>query len=198
MQGIVKALKGRGFAVECFGTKEQAAQYLLEAIGERSVGIGGSISVEQLGVYDALKARGNEAYWHWKAPEDMDGARTKAINSQVYLCSANALLCDGRLINIDGSGNRLAATLFGPEEVYFVVGRNKLVDGDLEEGIARAKNIACPQNARRLGLSTPCAVTGKCANCASAQRMCAGLLVLEHAMSSHPMHVLLVDEDLGY
>ena len=199
MSEAAESLKKRGFnVVECASGAE-AKKYLLSVIApDNSVGIGGSVSVEQLGIYEDLTERGNSVYWHWRASGDMNEERKKASASDVYLCSANALLSDGRLINIDGTGNRLGATLWGPGHVYFVIGKNKIVEGSLEDGISRIKNTAGPANAKRLGLSTPCALTGKCSDCTSPQRMCGAVVIIEKNLGSHPITVIMTDEELGY
>ena len=199
MKEVIESLKKRGFGtVEC-STSEEAKLYLLNEISQdHSVGIGGSMSIEQLGIYELLVQRGSSVYWHWKSPEDMQSAREKASSADIYLCSANALLTDGRMLSIDKTGNRLAAALWGPRHVYLVIGKNKITEGGLEDGINRIKNTACPANAKRLGLNTPCALTGKCSDCSSAHRMCGAVTILEHSLDSHPITVIMVEEELGY
>lgn len=195
---LVRNMKHRNFIVHTAESADSAAKIVLQIIGERSVGIGGSITVKQLGLYDALRARGNEVHWHWEAPNgDASLERKKAIESDVYLCSANALLEDGRIVEIDGTGNRVCGLLYGPPAVILVVGRQKICS-DLESAISRIKTDNCPFNARRLGLSTPCAITGKCADCRTAARMCNATVIIEWPMRIHKeFHVVLVDEDLG-
>lgn len=195
----VKALAGRGFLAETFETGAEAKARALEIIGSKSVGIGGSATVRDLGLYEALKAQGNEVYWHWKVEKSEVGAERKRANAaEVYLSSANALLADGRLVNIDGTGNRTAGLVFGPETVIMIVGRNKLVEGTLDDAVARIKREACSKNAQRLGLQTPCAVTGQCADCHSAQRMCCVTYIHEAPCKSQKaFYVLLVNEELG-
>ena len=147
-----------------------------------------------MGLYDSLGTH-NTISWHWKQPADE--ARREAVSSAVYLTSANALAETGEIINIDGAGNRIAATLFGHEKVYFVIGRNKLAP-TYEEALWRARNIAAPKNAQRLGKKTPCAVTGdRCYDCRSPERICRGLAVLWEPMTGTDVEILLVDEDLG-
>lgn len=199
MKEVVQALEKRGFSVILFARGEEVKTYLEKKIPENAeVGIGGSVTIEQIGIYESLGQRGNQVHWHWKTPEDMYGARTKASAADVYLCSANALLADGRMINIDGTGNRLAGTLWGPKQVYIVIGKNKILQGGIEEGLQRIRTKACPPNAKRLGLKTPCAITGKCNDCASPQRMCGAITILEQKLGSHPITVILVDEELGF
>lgn len=191
-------LEKKGYMVSVFDTKEQAAEYLAKQISpDETVGIGGSITVEQLGIYDVLTARGNTVFWHWKTPEDETAARKGSVAADVFLSSANAITEDGRMINIDGTGNRLAALLFGPGRVYIIAGENKL-RGNFDDAMEYVKLSGCVQNARRLGLKLPCALTGKCVDCDSPQRFCRGTLILDRCMGSHPMEVILVRESLGY
>lgn len=196
---IKQALQNRRFNVVEAATGKDAAAWVLQHIEKgKTVGIGGCMTVQQLGLADLLRSEGHKVYWHWEAAkEEMTAVRSLANAADVYLCSANAVTADGRLVNIDGTGNRLAATIWGPGEVIFLIGKNK-IGGTLDEAIERIKTIACPQNARRLKLNTPCAVTGKCSDCSSPQRMCGATLILDRAVGSHPITVVLIDEDLGY
>ena len=199
MQKIIESLEKRGFLTIACESVEDVKKYLLNEISpDSSVGIGGSFTIEQLGIHEDLISRGNNVYWHWKPHNDIFTERMNASSADVYLCSVNALLTDGRMINIDGTGNRLAATLWGPKHVFMVIGKNKIVEGGLEDGINRIKSVACPENAKRLGLNTPCAITGKCNDCSSEHRMCKATLIIEKNPGSHPITVLIVNEILGY
>lgn len=191
---VKKNLEDRGYAVRAFKTGAEAAAYLDGVIDGRTVGFGGSLTLEQLGLYDAL-AKHNTVVWHWK--QEAGPARREAMFTQVYLTSANGLAETGEILNIDGIGNRVAATLFGHEKVYFVIGRNKVAP-TYEEALWRTRNIASPKNARRLGKKTPCAVKGdRCYDCKSPERICRGLVTLWGPMMGMETEVLLVDEDLG-
>lgn len=192
---VKKNLEARGYAVRVFATGKEAADYLDAAIDGKSVGFGGSVTLDALGLYERLGSH-NQTVWHWKW-EDKDAARREALTTELYLTSVNGLAETGELINIDGAGNRVAATLFGHEKVYFVIGRNKLAP-TYEEAVWRARNIASPQNAKRLGKKTPCAVSGdRCYDCKSPERICRGLVTLWGPMMGMEAEVLLVDEDLG-
>lgn len=193
-EAVKKNLEARGFQVRVFATGAEAAAYLDGAIDGVSVGIGGSVTVRELGLYDKLAAH-NEMHWHWAGgPEE----RTAAMQTQVYITSANGLAETGEIINIDGSGNRVAATLYGHQKVYFIIGRNKLAP-TYDEALWRARNIAAPKNAQRLGRKTPCAVRGdRCYDCKSPDRICRGLVVLWGPMREMETEIVLVDEDLGY
>jgi len=197
MEKTVANLTKRGFAVTCFETKEQAAEYLLENIHNTTVGIGGSVTIQEMDIYDRLQET-NEVLWHWK--ENTPHLKEMALEmANVYLTSANAVAETGELINIDGNGNRVASTLFNRATVYFVVGRNKIVP-DLEQAIWRARNIASPQNAKRLGRKTPCAVKGdRCYDCNSPERICRGMVIHMKPMTSiGKTEVILINEDIGF
>ncbi len=197
-EALVKALKSRRFLPEVFDTAQEAKAAALKIIGSKSVGIGGSATVRDLGLAEALQANGNEVYWHWlAAKETKQAARGKALAADVYMCSSNALTADGRLVNIDGTGNRAAGLIYGPHEVVVILGKNKIA-GSLDEAIERIKRDACPQNARRLGLDTPCAKTGQCYDCRTEARMCNVTFILEAPTRPvNAFHVLIVKEDLG-
>ena len=193
---VKKELEGRGYTVRTFSSGGEAADYLDAAIDGRSVGFGGSATLDALGLYERL-GRHNEVVWHWK--QDAAPARRAAMQTEVYLTSVNALAQTGELVNIDGAGNRVAATLFGHEKVYFVIGRNKLAPS-YEEAVWRARNVAAPQRARQLGKKTPCAVKcDRCYDCKSPERICNGLVVLwRRPKGIEHMEVVLIDEELGY
>lgn len=201
LQNVIQNLKARGFEAERFATGAQAADWLCQRLQGRSVGIGGSQSVQQLGL-DARLAEHNTVYWHW-LPEQVqqyggaNAVRDLAAGAEVYLTSVNALSAEGQLISIDGAGNRIASMAYGHQEVYFLVGTNKIAEG-YDAAMHRARNVAAPLNARRLGRQTPCAAGElKCYDCSSPQRICNGFLTLERLMMGTKMTVLLVDEDLG-
>lgn len=190
---VEQALRQRGYTVHVFERGVEAADYLNGAIDGVSVGIGGSVTVQQLRLYDRL-AQHNQVYWHWQGgPEQRD----KAAGADVYLTSANGLAETGEILNIDGTGNRVASTLYGHKKVYFVIGANKLAP-TRDEALWRARNIAAPLNARRLGKKTPCAVNGdRCYDCKSPDRICRGLVELWGPMMGMETEVILINEDLG-
>ena len=191
-----KNLEGRGFHAHVFATGAEAAEFLVQTLHGTSIGIGGSVTIDTLGVYDRL-CGSNEVFWHWKnhAPE----TRERAGKAETYLCSANGVSENGEIVNIDGFGNRVAGTIYGPERVFLVVGRNKITP-DLNGAIDRARNIAAPLNARRLSRHTPCAVgEPRCHDCRSPEKVCGVMTVFFMPPTSiKEFHVILVDEDLGY
>ncbi|MEA4955404.1 MAG: lactate utilization protein [Pseudoflavonifractor sp.] len=193
---LTQALIHHGFAVSRFATGKEAADYLDGKLDGRTIGMGGSVTLQELGLYDRLAAH-NTVHWHW-SPEGPD-ARAASRTAQVYLTSANALAETGEIFNIDGHGNRVAATLDGHEEVYFVVGANKIAP-DADAALFRARNVAGPKNAQRLGRKTPCAAKGdRCYDCNSPERVCGVLVTLWRRPVGIPYaEVVLVGEELGY
>ena len=194
---VKQNLEARGFRVSVFATAAEAADYLDSAIDNTSVGFGGSVTLEQMGLYERLE-RHDRVNWHWRPTVDGADARQAAMTAEHYITSVNGLAETGELINIDGTGNRVASTLYGHKKVWFVVGRNKLAP-TYEEALWRARNSAAPKNAQRLKRKTPCAVKADhCYDCKSPERICRGLVVLWEAIGSMEMEVVLVDEALGY
>ncbi len=191
-----KNLENRGFRVHRFASGAEAAEFLVQTLHGTSIGIGGSVTIDTLGVYDRL-CGSNKVFWHWKnhAPE----TRERAGKAETYLCSANGVSENGEIVNIDGFGNRVAGTIYGPERVFLVVGKNKIAP-DLTGAIDRARNIAAPLNARRLNRHTPCAVgEPRCHDCRSPEKVCGVMTVFFMPPTSiKEFHVILVDEDLGY
>ncbi|MCI8423375.1 MAG: LUD domain-containing protein [Lawsonibacter sp.] len=190
---LTNSLEGRGFTVRTFPTAQEAADYLDGQIDGTSVAFGGSVTLQEMGLYAKLSAH-NQVIWHWEG-----GSAQEAMSTQVYISSVNGLAETGEIINIDGTGNRIASTLFGHQRVYLVVGRNKIAP-DYDAALWRARNIAAPKNAQRLGFKTPCAVNGdRCYDCKSPERICQALTVLwGKPMKLETMEVLLVDQELGY
>lgn len=193
MEKTIQALNARGYSVRHFTTAQQAADYLDEQIDGVSVSIGGSVTVKELGLYPRLSAH-NQVIWHWEG-----GSLADAANTDVYITSANGLAETGEIVNIDGTGNRAASTLYGHKKVYFVIGSNKIAP-DYDGALWRARNIAAPKNAQRLNRKTPCAVKGdRCYDCSSPERVCGGLVVLwRRPWGIGEIEVILVDQELGY
>ena len=182
----IEGLKRRGFEAVGVATKAEALKAVLaEAETAQSVGWGGSESVKEIGARDAIIATGKEIRDHQTV---MD----------LFLLSANAITSDGVIVNIDGTGNRIAASIFGPKRVVYVIGKNKVVNGGVLEAIARAKRCACPPNCRRLNKKTPCAELGVCADCSSPDRICKVTAIFDRAPTHTSTKVILVDEELGY
>lgn len=191
-------LKALGYAVNTFCSKEEAVNYLCESLKGKSIGFGGSMTAKELNLYEKLKAN-NKTYWHWilddeLSPEEVD---IKENNSEIYICSANAISLDGKIVNIDGTGNRIASSLYGHSKVIMIIGKNK-VCANLEDAINRARNVAAPLNAKRLNKKVPCVVDMKCHDCKSPERICSALSVFYKKPTGSDYEIILVDEQLGY
>lgn len=194
-----KNLQKNHFQVSCFATIPEANAYLSKAITGMSVGIGGTKTVEQMDLYPLL-VKNNTVYWHWKLQEQMDVPQTmaKAAQAEVYITSANAVSITGEIVNIDGTCNRLSAMLFGHKKVYIIVGRNKFAP-TLDDAVLRARNVAAPKNAHRLGVDTPCAKNAdRCYDCNSSARICNAVSTLWKKPGSCEFEVIIIDEELGY
>ena len=196
---IRKALESKGYEVLTFASGAEAAEALDRLIDGKTVGIGGSMTVEQLGLYEKLSGH-NTVYWHHRVPEGMTPVevRNAATRADVYLSSVNGIAETGEIVNIDNTGNRVAAISYGPETVYLLVGKNKIAP-DFDGALWRARNIASPLNAKRLNRKTPCAVKAdKCYDCSSPDRICRNLSVLWTKPAGARYVVVLIDEELGY
>ncbi len=200
MQQVAEHMRERGFTVEELDTAAEAREYMLAHIAKGAkVGVGGSVSVRDTDILSALGENGCPVYSSWGAkPEDGPQIRSNSRTADVYLTSANAITSDGRLVLVDGIGNRVGAIADGPKEVFFVVSHSKVVDGGINTALARIKKTACPQNARRLNLNTPCAQTGNCLSKECEDSMCRVTLVLERVPRGRSITVLFVEEALGY
>lgn len=198
-QNVKQNLEAHGFKVSCFDSAKDAVEYLDAAIDQTTVGFGGSVTLGEIGLYERLSTH-NEVIWHNRlsAGEDVKEARRKANAAKIYISSVNALAQTGEIINIDGAGNRVASTFYGHEKLYFVVGENKITP-DYDSALYRARNVASPLNAKRLGVKTPCAEKAdRCYDCKSPERICRGLSVLWGNMMGADTEVILIHETLGY
>ncbi|MGO4987907.1 lactate utilization protein [Gallicola sp. Sow4_E12] len=196
LEEYIRGLKKNRFQVEYFETGKEFVDYAIRNLPTKaSIGFGGSMTLEQLHLYDRLSEAGFNIYWHWRNSEIID-MKERALNADIYFSSANAVTKDGKIINMDGTGNRVANTFYHHEEVFIVCGINKLVE-TVDEGIARIEQIAAPKNAQRLGVNTPCVVTGVCTDCTSKDRICNVLTIIEKNTNSN-INVILIGEELGY
>ena len=192
-------LENKGYKVVVFDTKEAAAQYMDGQIDGMTVGFGGSVTLREMNLFRMLSAH-NTVYTHEEKPENMTvmEARTAAAQAEIYISSVNGISETGEIVNIDNTGNRVAAISYGPSKVYLVVGANK-VTKDFDSALARARNVAAPLNAKRLNRKTPCAVKGdKCYNCTSEDRICRNLSVLWDKPTGAEYEIVLIDENLGF
>ena len=197
---LVKHLQQRHFDAYYCATKEEALHKALELIPEgASVGWGGAMSAQQIGLMDAVRA-GNYREIdrdQCKTPEEREQAAMACLSADVFLTGANALSMSGEMVNIDGMGNRVAAIIFGPKNVLVIAGMNKVED-TLEAAIQRARTVAAPLNQQRfLQPNNPCTVTGTCANCKSETCICNHIVVTRHCRPVGRIKFILVGEDLG-
>ena len=200
-QLALTALKKNGFEVLHVDNAKEALDKVMSLIPkEAKVGIGGSVTVREIGLVEAIEKQNNTIFMDWEKPIELKQklkVRKEALTSDVYLTSSNAITLQGQLVNIDGIGNRVSAMIFGPKKVIIVAGANKLVD-TLDEALARIRNIAGPLNGKRLNLKTPCALTGKCTDYNSPDRMCKVTVILEKKPNLSNITIILVGENLGY
>lgn len=189
---VLEAFRAHGFAVSYFDTAAEAKNYLLKECAGKTVAFGGSVTLDEMGIYEALKDAGEDVFWRWKDNGDY------VQDSDIYLSSANALSETGEIINIDGRGNRVAAAIYGPKACFTVCGINKLAPS-IETAVQRAREIAAPKNAQRLSCKTPCASDGKCHDCRSPGRICRALsILLAPPIGFERCELVLIGETLGY
>ena len=194
---VIAGLESRNMTGYYAADKEAALKKALEIITEgSSVTMGGCESAREIGLVDALK-EGNYNFIDRDNYEDKREAMLLAYDADFFLSSANAMTEDGIIINIDGNSNRVSAIAQGPKKVVFIVGMNKVCK-DVDGAMKRARNIAAPVNAQRFGLSTPCAKTGSCMDCKSPDTICCQFLMTRFSRHADRIHVILVNEELGY
>ena len=196
----IEALNRHGFEARYVKDRDECRRLLLALIPpSASVGVPGSASVRATGIVDALRERGQPVYDHWApglSKEETLELRRKQLLCDVLITSANAISATGELVNMDGIGNRIAASAFGPGRVIIVAGRNKIA-ANLAAARRRIRRIAAPRRARELNMKTPCARTGKCTDCNVPDRICRAEIIMHRAPGLTPTAVLIVDEELG-
>jgi hypothetical protein len=196
---LVKNLKSRHFDAYYCSTKEEALKKALSLIPENdTVGWGGTVTCQQIGLLDAVRAGNFRPIDREtaKTPQEREQIMRAAMVADTFLTSANAISLDGEMVNIDGNGNRVAAIVYGPKQVIVVAGMNKVED-TLEAAITRARTKAAPLNQQRFGLPNPCTVSGSCADCKSETCICNHILVTRHCRPVGKIKFVLVGEDLG-
>jgi len=198
---VIKALEGNGFKAYFAKSRDEALKMVLDLIPpDATVGVGGSVTIREIGVLEALVKRGNRIVHHWienLSREESFQIRRQEVVSDVFLCSTNALTLDGVLVNVDHGGNRVAAMIFGPRKTIIVLGVNKIVK-DINEALWRIRNIATPTTCKRLGLKTPCATTGLCQGCKYPVKACSVITIIEDKPIFADIHVIIVGEPLGF
>lgn len=195
-QTVIKGLESRNMSGYYAADKEEAVKKALEVIGKGStVAMGGCQSAHEIGLIQALE-KGDYNYIDRSNMTPREGLMA-AYDADVFLSSANAMTNDGIMVNIDGNSNRVSCIAQGPKKVVFIVGMNKICS-DLDEAMKRARNVAAPANAQRFDVKTPCKVTGKCADCKSPDTICCQFLITRYSRHEGRIHVILVNDTLGY
>ncbi len=201
---IIKALEHnflrRNIEVLWFDAFTDVKDYLLHKIPtDATIGIGHSKTLQNIGVTEAFQSRGNIVFDKELGTNDHEVRllKRKSLLADCYISGSNAVSVDGRIVNIDHSGNRAAALAYGPDKVFIVVGKNKITK-TYEEAIKRAKNIASPQNANRAGYHPPCVSSGYCTDCLSEERVCNILSTIQGQSVKGRMILLIANEDAGY
>ncbi len=201
IKNTIDNLNKRGFLAEYAEDAAAAKERVMELIkGAESIGMGGSVTIFKAGIQDAVVEAGYTVYsaaYAAKMGEDPAKAMKMGVMADVYMCSSNAITEDGTLLNIDGTGNRAAGLIYGPDKIIVVAGKNKLA-ADEASAMEHIKTVACPLNGKRLKKQLPCALTGKCNDCRSADRMCRVTIKHEAPTRNKEFHVIIVGEELGY
>ena len=199
-QKVIKGLESRNMKGYYAATKEEALKIALDLIPETSsVTMGGAMSAREIGLVDALK-NGNYNFIEREnatTDEEKRAVTLKGYDADYFLSSANAITEDGVMVNIDGNSNRVSFIAHGPKHVIFIVGMNKVCN-DVDGAMKRARNVAAPINAQRFGLTTPCSKTGACMNCKSPDTICCQVLITRYSRHNDRMHVILVNDSLGF
>ena len=198
-QILVKNLRSRHFEAYYCANKQEALNKALELIPEgASVGWGGAMSCEHIGLMKALHAGNYRPIDRSLAqsPEEREQMVRQMLTADVFLTGANGISLDGQMVNIDGTGNRVAAIIYGPGSVIVVAGMNKVAD-TLEDAMTRARTIAAPMNNQRFGNDNPCSVTGTCGNCKNETCICNQIVITRHCRPAERIKFILVGEDLG-
>ncbi|NLI95916.1 MAG: LUD domain-containing protein [Synergistaceae bacterium] len=198
---VIKALAANGFQAAYAESRQEAVDAVLSLVPEgATVGIPGSVTIRELGLPEILEARGNRIVQHWDPALQADERAQRwndELASDIFLTSSNAVTLAGELVNIDGTGNRVAGMAWANNRICFVVGINK-VSRNVESALQRIRDWATPINGLRLGMDLPCIKAGFCVDCKAPQRACRAVSVLERAPYGRDAHVILVGETLGY
>lgn len=196
-QKVINGLASRNMTGYYAASAEEAKKIALDLIPEgSSINMGGGMSVHEIGLVDALK-EGNYNFIDRDKAEDKRAAMLAAYDADFFLSGCNAMTEDGVLVNIDGNANRVSAIAQGPKKVIFIVGMNKVCD-DVDGAMKRARNVAAPINSQRFGLDTPCCKTGSCMNCKSPDTICCQFLITRFSRHEGRIHVILVNDSLGF
>ncbi len=199
-QKVIRELTSRNITGYFAQNKDEALKIALDLIPEgSSIGWGGSASVQEIGLKDALCNGNYRCYNRDTAPSPIEKREMelKTFDADCFLCSSNAVTEDGILVNLDGYANRVACICYGPRKIIMVVGMNKIAR-DLDAAITRVRNMAAPCNAQRFPIETPCKKTGSCADCVRPDTICCQMLITRYSRTPDRIHVILVNENLGF
>ena len=197
---LIKNLATRNIEGYYFNNFDEAKSKIMRMISiNDSVGIGNSITLKNMNISEVLKYRGNIVYDKTLAKTKEEGKelKMKSLLTDWYITGTNAVSIEGHIVNMDHSGNRVAAMIYGPKHVIVVIGANKIVD-TLDQAIFRVRNVASPQNAKRAGFNPPCVDINKCVDCRSDERVCNNLVIIEGQNENGRMKVLIVNEKDGF
>lgn len=198
---LVKALEKNNFTASYVNTKQEALDKLAALIpADATVGIGGSWTIKEVGIDTLLEERGNTVFNHGKpglSKEESLAIRRKQMSCDVFLTSTNAITLQGELVNVDGSGNRVAAMIFGPKKVIVIAGINKVVT-NTEAALERIELYAAPMNNKRLNFSNPCTVTGQCMDCQGPTRICNVTTIMHKKPGGTDVEIIIIGEELGF
>jgi L-lactate utilization protein LutB len=201
IERTISSLLKNGFKADYALTRDEAVAKVLELIpNDAVVGVGGSMTIREIGLVDMLVKRGNKVVQHWQEGLSAEGVREamrRELNSDVFLSSSNAITERGQLVNIDNAGNRVAAMIFGPKKTVIIAETNKIVY-DLDDAMKRLRNVASPMDAKRLNSATPCLTSGICIDCDSPGRLCRVTTIMDRKPAASDITVILVNEELGY
>lgn len=193
---LAEKMRKNEYEVIVCNTKDEARKIIIDMCKNKSVGIGDSHTIVDLNILDDLKSQNDKLY-----AMQLDKSREnkiKSLTTDIFILSANAVSLEtGEMVNIDSSCNRVAPSLYGPNEVLFVIGKNK-IEEDLESAIKRVKNYVAPKNSKEHNYNTPCAYTGVCSNCLSKDRICRTTVIYHKKPKQTPTTIILVNEDLGW
>jgi L-lactate utilization protein LutB len=202
IQRTVKALESNGFKTVLVSDKNEALKEALQLVPEKAkVGIGGSVTVREVDLVSELSKRGNDVLENWSrkvTPEEDMAIRKGHLTCDVFITSSNAITEDGKLVNIDGMGNRVASMIFGPKKVIVIAGINKIVK-DVHTGIERIRHTATPMNVKRMGGTTPCVIdVCDLEKCQPPNRHCHVITIIEKIPTKTDTTIILVEEELGF
>jgi len=198
---VQRALESSGFSAEVIDTREELWERVEPLIRDfETAGFGGSMTTRELGLPELCESIGLKVFDHWTdglTPEQISGIRRAHLACDVFFTSAQAITMNGEIVSIDGIGNRVAATIFGPKRVVVVCGKNKIVS-DLHAAFERIRRVAAPLRAKSLNVDVPCAKTGECTDCSSPERICRAAVIMYAPPLRADVRVFIVNEELGY